>query len=525
MDREKMRKILLIFPTVKLFPFESRIVHLPMGLAYIASYLEREGYKVRILDTVVANWKNPIQIGNMIHFGLAWQDILAEIKRAKPELVGISCLFSSQSEAFHAVAEKVKEYDRNVPVVAGGAHCSTLPNEVLEDKNIDAVVLGEGEQTFLDFIHYLEGRKALNELDGLAYRTEDGVRLIPKSRFISNLDSLPFPARHLLPFEEYSRAGVPYGRGFMRRPFASIITSRGCPFNCCFCSIHSVWGYTWRARSAENVLDEIVFLVEKYGVKELHFEDDNFCLNKKRANKICEGIIDRGIDIKWQTPNGIAVWTLDKTTLEKMKKSGCYQLSFGIESGCKDTLKFIGKPINLNYAKKVIAEANNLGIWTEGFFVFGFPYEDLASIAQSLNFAIESDLDFAVFSIATPYPKTKLYDVMKREGMIGDVNWDLLRTMSAAADTKYFTRDEISRLQRELFTNFFGSRMRRYLDLRSLLIRLKRIRSIDEVQFLLRLSKRAVQIMNKETLRTSTKDYYAVKTDISVRASRKLGER
>jgi magnesium-protoporphyrin IX monomethyl ester (oxidative) cyclase len=492
-------KVLLIYPPFSLASYERPIVVPPLGLAYIGAVLEEAGHKVEILDTIALNWRSPIKIKGRIHLGQKWEDIGDDIKRSKPDAVGISCPFSCQSHNAHKVAELVKAYDTDVPVIMGGAHPSTLPKKVLQDQNVDYVVIGEGELTMLNLLKTLSKGASFNEIDGFAYREKGKTVINPKKKFIEGLDSLPFPARHLLPMNEYFNAEAPHGPELMRKPFTSMITSRGCPFNCVFCSIHTIWGHKWRPRSPDNVLLEIEHLIDVYKIREIHFEDDNLTLDKRRIEKICDLILDRGLDIKWFTPNGVAIWTLDKNLLKKMKKSGCYKLCFGIESGDPKTLKFIGKPVNLTYARKVIQWANESGIWTHGFFVIGFPYESKASIDRTLRFATESDLDFASFFIATLLPGTRLLEIVKKEGLIeNDPNWADQDVFSATLNTKFFTAEEINSLQRSLYVSFLRKRILNSLQPRKFALRLRKIRSTEDLLFLSRLLTRFLQIIKKK---------------------------
>jgi magnesium-protoporphyrin IX monomethyl ester (oxidative) cyclase len=491
-------KVLLIYPPSSLASYERPIVVPPLGLAYIGAVLEKAGHKVEILDTIALNWRTPIKIGNRVHLGQKWGDISDEIKRSKPDAVGISCPFSCQSDNAHKVAELVKEYDADVPVIMGGAHPSTLPKRVLQDQNVDYVVIGEGELTMLNLLKTLS-TGAFNEIDGFAYREEGKTVINPKKRFINDIDSLPFPARHLLPMNEYFNAEAPHGPELMRKPYTSMITSRGCPFNCVFCSIHNIWGHKWRARSADNVVLEIEHLIDVYQIREIHFEDDNLTLDKRRMEKICDLILDRGLDVRWFTPNGVAIWTLDKNLLEKMKKSGCYKLCFGIESGCPQTLQFIKKPINLTRARQVIHWANDVGIWTHGFFVIGFPYETKEAIYETLRFAVESDLDFASFFIATPLPGTRLLEIVKKEGLIENaLNWADLDVFNATLNTKFFTVEEINSLQRNLYVSFLRKRILNGLQPRKFALRLRKVRSTEDILFLSRLLTRFLQIIKRK---------------------------
>jgi len=487
-------KILLVQPPMSLFPWEKCSPTPPLGLAYVAGFLEYKGHDVRILDAFGEGRESVVDKGNISHFGLSWSAIDRRIRQVKPDVVGVNSLYSSQAGNMRRVARLVKEYDKNIPVVVGGAHPSSLPYEVLENEDIDYVVLGEGEHTFHKITEYLESIQQLDTIEGIGYRKNGRIRVNPKMSYVECLDELPLPARHLLRMERY---GSSRGAEQMRKPCSTMITSRGCPMNCVFCSVHSVFGWKWRSRSAKNVINEISLLVEEYGIREIQFEDDNIALNRKRMEEICDLMIKKDLDIRWTTPNGIAIWTLDAKLLKKMKKSGCYSLSFGIESGDPNTLKFIGKPVNLAKAKEVIKQANKIGIYTHGFFVFGFPYENLESIMLTLRFAVESDLDLASFYIATPYPKTRLYEIMKREKMLLEDNWEMFRTMKAVANTKYFNKEDLDTMQTLLYKTFFKKRIANFLKPKTLLGRLRRLNNPEDLRFMARLGLRFLDILKK----------------------------
>ncbi|MDP2212196.1 MAG: radical SAM protein [Candidatus Aquicultor sp.] len=217
--------------------------------------------------------------------------------------------------------------------------------------------------------------------------------------------------------DTYFTINRPHGTTSVRTPNTSIITSRGCPAKCIFCSIHSVWGRKFRARSPESVLEEIRHLRDDYGIQELQFEDDNLTFDATRAKSIFQGMIDLKFDILWTTPNGVAAYALDDETLELMKKSGCYRICLAIESGNKEVLnKIIRKPLRLPIVKPLIAKVKDLGIAVDAFFVVGFPGETREQMADTFKFANGIGAENVNFFIATPYPGTKLYDVCREKG-------------------------------------------------------------------------------------------------------------
>lgn len=483
-------KVLLIQPPMSLLSGEQPSVVPPLGLAYIASVLKRENIEVKIMDTIAdgLHQSKHSTFKTISHFGLEWEEIRKRLSMENPDVVGISCPFSSSAKNAHRIAEIVKTINKNIFTVMGGAHPSALPREVLTDPNIDFVVIGEGELTMLELIRSLESSN-FSGLKGIAYRDVKKIVVNPPRPLIDNLDELPFPERDLLPMEKYFEAPAWHCQVVKHPRFTSIITSRGCPGRCIFCSIHTVWGHKWRARSSKNVVDEIELVVERYGVKEIHFEDDNLTLSKKRMEAICDEIIARGLDIYWTTPNGVAIMNLNKHLLEKMKASGCYRLHFGIEHGDPEfRKKVVRKPILSEHAKKVIRWAKRAGIWTSGFFIIGLPGENEQTYLKTIEFAKELDLDTASFFIATPYPGTDLYKLCIARGYIQkDIDWSHIRAITGIIKTENFKPDDLVKLQKKSYKEFMVHRLRRELNPFSIIKRFHDIEGIDDLKFLYRI--------------------------------------
>jgi magnesium-protoporphyrin IX monomethyl ester (oxidative) cyclase len=490
-----MKKVMLIAPPMTFLPFEKPRVVAPLGVSYIAAFLEKNGQRVKILDAVASGWrtKQTVHRGGQpfVRVGLAPSEIREEVSAWKPDVVGISCLFSSQAHNAHEVARLVKSVDKDITTVFGGAHPSVLPQKTLQDPNVDFVVIGEGELTMLELVNSLGDTNRYPKILGLAFKRKGEFSLNPPRPFIEDIDTLPFPARHLLPMEEYFRAAAGHGAAERKSRFTSMITSRGCPRNCIFCSIHTVWGHRWRPRSPERVLEEIELLVKDYGVEEIHFEDDNLTLNPKRMEAICDGIMERGLDISWATPNGVDINTLDRDLLKKMKLSGCYWLCFGLEHGDPYfRSKVIGKTISGEHAKNVVRWANELGMWTNGFFIIGLPGETPETVGKTLRFAKELDLDFASFFIATPYPGTRLYELATSEGyIVGEPDWSGYKVLSPTMDIRTMSKAEVASWLKRANREFYKFRLLREFSLRSIRKRLKQVRSRDDARLILRLVK------------------------------------
>ena len=476
MEEESKMKILLIRPRFRDFIYHDP----PLGLAYLASVLCNSGNNVRICDLAVESC-----------------NLVARIENFKPDIVGITCPFSSQATSMHEVANVVKLASPYTKVVVGGAHPSAMPQEVLKDKNIDIVVIGEGEHTIVELVKAIERGEQLDTIDGVAFRKGTGIKTTKERSPIKDLDSIPFPAWDLLPMKNYLKSKGGHSAFVKRTPYFSMITSRGCPLRCIFCSIHTVWGYQWRARSAENVVKEIEVLVHRYGVREVHFEDDNIAIDKKRMYDICNKIIERDIDVTWTTPNGIAVWTLGKPMLEKMVKSGCFSLCFGLESGNQRIrTKVIGKPIDLTYTKKVIRWCKELGIWTHGFFVLGLPTETEGNFRETINMAKELDLGSASFFIAVPYPGTPLFELCKEKGYIQEFEWKSFRIDEAIIETETFTQEDVRKWRRLAYKEFYFHKVRQEFSPLPLMRRLVTIRSWDDIAFYAHLLKSYYRFLN-----------------------------
>lgn len=482
-----IKKILLIYPPVKIYDYEIRNYAPPLGLAYLAASIEHD-YDVKILDCVITGREH--KEGDMLRLGLKDDEIARIIKEYNPDLVGISCLYSNQVPITYSIAAMIKKFNKNIIVIVGGAHASALPEEVLlqSRRKIDYVVIGEGERTFSILLDKLNKSNKKISLDGLAYFYKNKVVCKPKKKYIEDLDNLPYPARHLLDMEKYFEKRTGHGFEQIGKRATSMVTSRGCPFDCKFCSIHNVWGYKYRTRSAKSVVDEIEFLVKKYSVDEISFEDDNLTLNHKRIEDICDEIIRRDIKIKWTTPNGVYIHSLDESLLKKMKKSGCYKLCFGIENGDAEILKYMNKKVDLEKAKAIIKTCNAIGIWTHGFFIIGTPPETKASLNNTLKFAISSQLDFASFLIAMPYPGTGLYNEMKK------VDYDKLKVMHSTINIKNFTADELNSIQKQLYSAFAKHKM---LSLLSPINLYKYMKKPKAFRMMLRSLSRFMQISRK----------------------------
>ena len=421
----------------------------PLGLAYLAAVLEQEQYEVKILDLAAEDFAHREKIEkNFFMVGISYAETERRINDFEPDMVGVSCLFSNQFKGMMKLCELVKEIDQDIITVVGGEHPSALPEQSLQASCIDFVSIGESEYTLPAIIKSLNGDGDFSHIDGLGYKKNGTIIINKKTRFIENLDVIPFPARHLLPMETYFKVNVPQCGTSLKSPNTSIMTSRGCTANCVFCATTCFWGRRFRARSPENVLQEMESLIDEYGIKELNIIDDNFTLNKDRAMRILQGMIDRRMNLVWNTPQGLAIWTLDTELLLRMKEAGCYEVTFAVESGDQEVLNnIIKKPLKLDRVEKLVKYAKKIGLIVKGYFVIGLPGETKAQMRKTIDFAKQLKFDAAGIFIATPLPGTELYKICRENGYLSE-NFDFKRINYRVGNiiTPEFTPEEVERL-------------------------------------------------------------------------------
>ena len=350
-----------------------------------------------------------------------------KLKELKPDIVGITVLFDQYGKSGHIAAKIAKKLKARV--VIGGVYATTNWEKVNEDENIDCVIVGEGEKVFRELIK-----------THLMNRWNEKTILFAEP--IKNMDELPLPSYDLIDYYSYAegaeRKSVDSPRDY---PYARVMTSRGCPMNCCFCQVAAIAGRRFRPRSAENVLDEIQWLRDKYHIKSLIFDDDNILHDKKRAIQIFQGMIDRGLVMPWLSI-GLAVFKLDEEMIKLMKASGCEYIAVAIESGTKRVLKdIINKPISFDYAKRMVKFAREKGIYVTANFIVGFPTETWDEIRGTIRFAEEVGVDYAKIFHAVPLPHTRLWDMCQKVPE-NDFKWS-----KGNIETEEFTSNDLTILR------------------------------------------------------------------------------
>lgn len=513
-----MTEILLFnqYFTSKKESSEHILATLPINLLCLATYLRLKEIDCKIYELGIFNLADIKEENGRIRCGIADSDIKTIIKNENPKVIGLGCIYSRHYIDIISLSKHIKQANPAIKIVLGGNHATAFWDMILKEPTIDFVVRGEGEITFYELCEkVLSDKTDFINIDGLAYKDSNGnITKTPDRELIKNLDELPNIDYTLVDFRRYAYSlyKSPY---HMRYPSIGIISSRGCPNKCVYCTVKAVWGRTWRAKSAKRTVDEIELLHTKYGIKEFSFMDDSASLDKKRWNEICDEIIRRGLDIKWNTPNGIAHWTLDKQSIRKMKASGCYRVTFGIESGNIETRKFLGKPYQLTQAKELIQYANKIGMWTICTNILGFPYETKTSMYDTIKFAKESGTDFAAFFLLSPHVTSDVYTYFKKEGLL-DFDFifknnifdeekyeEMNRIINyGGVSTKYFTAKALQKIHSQACRSFIIYRAITYLNPLRLA---RKIRSFEDLKYTLRLVSTGFKILIRSFYKKSTK--------------------
>ncbi len=384
-------KVLLVNPPSRKLDQEDVVVP-PLGLAYLASALERDGHSVKILDAFAQGW--------------SWVDFAEGIKKERADLIGIGGMTPTIDNTLRAV-KICRPHARYI--VIGGPHFSVHGQRFFKDcPALDFGILGEGENRFLELVKRLEEGKDPWDLPGLV----GPEKFNPPGNFIGDLDGLPFPARHLLPNSSYRYALWPGER------VTTMITSRGCPYRCIFCD-KSIFGSRWRARSPQNVLEEMEQIVKELGIRSVIIYDDLFTLQKQRVIEICQGILERGLRIEWKCEGRVD--RVDEEMLAWLKKAGCSLIAYGVESGNQVGIDYLQKGITLSQIRRAFALSRQAGIRPMAYFILGIPVETYAQGLETIRFARELNPDYAQFSILSPFKGTKLYEEAKAKGWYQEV--------------------------------------------------------------------------------------------------------
>lgn len=421
-------KVLLINPPYKNSKYKFiGLVAPPLGIAYIAAVLEENNIKVQIIDGAALE--------------LSWSQLEREIKRISPDVIGITALTPTINQAIKT-AQISKKVVPEAKIVLGGYHPTFTYPELLKEEFIDIIIKGEGEYTMLELVKALENGSPLQEVKGIA--TEHFVT--PPREVIPDLDDMPFPARHLLPMDQYKILNI-------KLPTGTLISGRGCPYQCSFCSSSAMHGPKMRMRSAKSVVDEMEHLINEHDSEMIAFMDDTFTLNHKRVVKICDEIMKRDLDVFWGCTTRVD--TMNSEMMAKMRDSGCITLFMGVESADQQMLNQVNKKTTINKIKDSFKLARSYDIRTIASVVLGMPGDTRENILKTIKFVKTLEPNYAIFSLATPYPGTSFYKQAVSNNLIKVNDWSKYTLLSPVLETVDCSLEELKNLQKKAFRSFY----------------------------------------------------------------------
>ncbi len=409
-----------------------------ISLAYLGAVLERNGFQVRLV--------NP-QIG---------QDLFKEIKNFSPSLIGLSA-YTEEIKSVAKTASKIKQDFPETKVVLGGSHASSLPVRTLKEfKGFDACVVGEGELPIVDLAKGVNLRK----IGGISFRKNSKVFLNKPSELMKSLDSLPFPAWDLFNLKSYEGLYTDHLRPFKKQLELPVSASRGCPYQCAFC--YNVSG-RYRSRSAENVFEELKRDVHFLGAKRIQFVDPTFGVDKKQVIKLCSLIKESGLNKCFEWFAGTRVELASVDFMKKIKEAGCTNLFIGVESGDQAILNSFKRGVSTDGIKKVFENAQKIGLNTHASFILGLPGETVKSVKKTIEFAKKLKTKYAIFSILTPYPGTRVFDLAESS------DWDLFgKEAGLALKRGSLSGEELKKSQTLAYKEFYKNPARAFFLLRTL---------------------------------------------------------
>lgn len=426
----------------------------PLGAMYLAGSLRKhydEGMDIRILDMGVS--RRP------------FLELESTLKEFQPDFVGFSAL-SYEAKDMHTCAEIVGDICPDAFVAAGGPHATSFYDKVLNDKNFDSVVIGEGEETIVELFKAVEARgdsplyggsaESLKNVKGLAFRDEKGEIVLNEPRLpIKDVDSIPFPSWDLVNLDAYSHMAS-MNDFYAALPYMVVFTSRSCPYRCNYC--HQIFGKGFNARSPENVVEEIEILTKEVGVKEIQIIDDIFNFDIERASKICDLIVERGIKVKICFPNGLRGDRLPDELIHKLKAAGTYCLTIAIETASERLQKAIEKNLDIEKTSRAIEETYRSGIIPCGFFMLGFPSESREELQATIDFACRSKMLKAGFYNVVIYPRTDIYDMARAAYPDYKFDPEEMNDMHYWTKTSFYTKVtgvDLLKVQKRAYQRFY----------------------------------------------------------------------
>ncbi len=429
-----------------------KVVLMYPNCRWVGGYEERtlwnfHPYNICLLSAIIEP-KHETFIVDANTDNLSKEEFKNKIAEISPDIVAISILTNEYSKSGIIAADICKSISNKIITVIGGVHASSEYASIILEKSIDYVNVGDGEEVLYQLCNYISSNGEL-PTKGIVYKDNDNIINTGRADFVQDLDKLPFPSYHKVDFKKYTmsvqRESIDGPRAM---PYARIVTSRGCPYSCCFCQAGQISGKKVRMRSVENIMAEIRWLIKEYGIKALLFDDDNLVYDKERATQLFKAMIDENLNIKWNSIT-IATYRLDEELIALMRQSGCEYVNIAIDSGTERVLKdIIHKPLQLSHAVKVAKLLKKYNIDFAANFIIGFPGETWNEIRETIKFAEDFDADYTKIFIATPLPNTELYKIAKERGyLIDNFSFDRHLWTDGAINTNEFTANDMKFLR------------------------------------------------------------------------------
>lgn len=437
----KKIKIVLIRPPI-LVPGNPAIVQFtpPLGIAYLAGALRSAGFLVSVIDALGQGLEQRFQAqNNCMQYGISFDEICSLIP-GDTEVIGISSAFSFEWPTCRDLINQIKKKFPNILLIAGGEHITAVPELSLNDSSLDVAVLGEGENTVVELMKSYTGKaSSLFNVPGIYFKDASGnIQITSPSARIREIDQISLPAWDLIPIEEYLSRSM--GFGVDRGRSMPVLASRGCPFQCTFCSSPQMWTTRWVARNVDLLLDELESYQKEYKVTNFDFYDLTAIVKKAWIIEFCKRIKERNMHFTWQLPSGTRTEAIDKEVAALLFQSGCRNMSYSPESGSERTLKNIKKKINKESVLKSIWDANQVGVNIKVNLIIGFPGEETLDVLQTGYFALKMAVagahDLSVFAFS-PYPGSEIFANLMDEGKItiDEKYYDDLRTYADTPNT------------------------------------------------------------------------------------------
>lgn len=427
-------KVLFVNPpqTASKYKFMG-VIAPPLGIAYMAGVLQENNIDVEILDASAED--------------MDFKDVEKELLKRKPDLVALTALTPTIGRALET-AQVVKETLPDSIVVMGGYHPTFNFIETLEDENVDIVIRGEGEYIMLNLVQALENQSSLHDVKGIVFEDENSKEIVvnPEAPLIQDLDELPFPALNLLPMKKYRLLD-------MDTHMTTMITTRGCPMQCSFCSSAAMHGKKIRERSVENIVDEIEYLKTNYDIDTIAFMDDTFTLKKRKVMAICDEILKRNIEIMWGCTSRVD--TLDEKLLKKMKEAGCITIFIGVESADQQQLDNMCKNTTIAKIENAFKIAHKLKIRTIASVALGMPGDTKEIINKTVKFVHKLKPNYAIYSLATPYPGTRFYKEAFEKNLIKIKDWSKYTLITPILETIDCSLNDMRKIQAKAFMKFY----------------------------------------------------------------------